>query len=341
MSKWYRITASVALCLGGTIAFAQEAPSEGGETQQEVRADRTFEPDRVIARVGDLRITAKEYQRDLTMRWLAEAGPAARSSAPDAEFRARVMREMVDARILRILSENSGIEVSEDEVRAEYDKGRKRLPSDEAFKAYLDRLGLTPERLMNDLRARIRMDKWTRQLMEGTEVTEGEIAERYAKLEEAGQTKRNAPTADVQQILIMPEVDTEEGWEQARARAEAARQRVLDGETFDAVAEDVSQDPVSAPRGGRYDEAVPGLVGPELSQQMMAMEIGELSDPFRSGVGWHIIRVNARHDPGKRTLEEMSDEIRTVLEHEKKMNLLAERVAEGRRIIRVELTPED
>ncbi len=295
-------------------------------------------PDLVIARIGDFNITQREFERDVMLRWSMQ-GPGSKSMPPTPEFRNQVLREVVDARVLRVLARNSGMEATEEEVREEYEAGRRQMRTEEAFRGYLDKMGITVEELMAQIRERIIVDKYTERETANLVIPDEEVAAAYEKIKESGQARRNAPTADLSQILIIPETTDEIGWEQARARIEAARQRIVDGESFAEVARDVSQDPLSARRGGEYLEAVPGVVGPELSDKMMNLPIGELSEPFRSTVGWHIIQVKARYEPGEITYEQFAPVIRERMLNERRKREIARKIAEARKIIRIEIMP--
>ena len=344
-----RIMATFMLCglvaLAAPFAGAQEAPAPtppaptAGEPVEQPQVS-TVQPDQVIARVGDHTITARSFERDVMMRWRMQ-GPASRNVQPDVNFRRRVLQELINARVLRILAKNSGIEVTQQEVQEEYDRGREQVPNDKAFEAYLESMGLTQETLMDELRDRVMVDKYRLQETADLKVEEEEVAALYNQLKAEGKAKRTSPTADVGQILIMPEAADEVAWEAAKAKAEAARQRIVDGEAFEDVANDVSLDLVSNKRGGLYREAVPGLVGPELSQQMMSLPIGELSEPFRSSVGWHIIKVYARYEPGEMSQETLAPAITERLLEQKRGEFFTKRIEEAKRIIRIEILPAE
>lgn len=72
------------------------------------------------------------------------------------------------------------------------------------------------------------------------------------------------------------------------------RQQILDGDDFATVAEAVSDDAISAGKGGDlgWDE----LDGypPEFRAKLEALEVGELSEPFKTPVGWHIAEITDR-----------------------------------------------
>lgn len=77
------------------------------------------------------------------------------------------------------------------------------------------------------------------------------------------------------------------------------RTRVVDGkEDFAAIAAVTSQDPGSAADGGDLGWAGPGTFVPEFEKQLNGLSENEITQPFKSQYGWHIIQLLGRrqHD---------------------------------------------
>jgi peptidyl-prolyl cis-trans isomerase SurA len=73
------------------------------------------------------------------------------------------------------------------------------------------------------------------------------------------------------------------------------RDRILNkGENFEAVASVVSEDPGSASSGGDLGWAGPGTFVPEFEQVLAQLQPDEISQPFRTQYGWHIIQLLGR-----------------------------------------------
>ncbi len=95
-------------------------------------------------------------------------------------------------------------------------------------------------------------------------------------------------------ILIKPfdEADSDD----ARARLEKIRERIIAGEDFAALAKAHSDDPGSGAEGGELGWVNPGEMVPSFEQGMNALAIDELSEPVRSRFGWHVIQVLERRN---------------------------------------------
>jgi len=73
-------------------------------------------------------------------------------------------------------------------------------------------------------------------------------------------------------------------------RMESIRDRILRGEDFGGIASIVSEDPGSAAEGGDLGWSNPGTFVPEFEAQLAALGDGEISQPFRTQYGWHIVQ---------------------------------------------------
>ncbi len=70
------------------------------------------------------------------------------------------------------------------------------------------------------------------------------------------------------------------------------RERIVDkGEDFAGLAKTSSEDPGSAADGGDLGWTNPGTFVPEFEDELAKLKDGEMSQPFRSQFGWHIVQV--------------------------------------------------
>ncbi len=113
-------------------------------------------------------------------------------------------------------------------------------------------------------------------------------------LREGGANAGTQTQYQARHILIRSGQDPAQD-EEARARAEALRARIVAGEDFAAVAEEASEDPSSADRGGDLGWFGANDFGPEFGAQLAPLQDGDVSEPFRTQAGWHVVqRVASR-----------------------------------------------
>ncbi|MEX2963931.1 peptidylprolyl isomerase [Microbulbifer sp. TYP-18] len=72
------------------------------------------------------------------------------------------------------------------------------------------------------------------------------------------------------------------------------RQQLEKGADFDQLAREYSEDIGTMLAGGDLGWSTPGQFVPEFTQAMDNTPVGEISLPFRSQFGWHILRVDGR-----------------------------------------------
>ena len=74
------------------------------------------------------------------------------------------------------------------------------------------------------------------------------------------------------------------------------RERALAGEDFGDLSKEFSEDPGSALKGGELGWSTPGMFVPEFEDTMNSIALNEISEPFSSQFGWHILQVTERRN---------------------------------------------
>jgi peptidyl-prolyl cis-trans isomerase SurA len=95
-------------------------------------------------------------------------------------------------------------------------------------------------------------------------------------------------------ILLKPTEIQDDATVEQRLRT--VRERILKGEDFAAVAKVISEDPGSGSEGGDLGWNGPGTFVPEFEQQLEGLAENEISQPFRTQFGWHIIQLLGRRE---------------------------------------------
>lgn len=94
-------------------------------------------------------------------------------------------------------------------------------------------------------------------------------------------------------ILVKPSPILSE--ERAKAMLDNFVSQIRAGDAdFAALARQYSEDPGSAAKGGELGWADPSVYVPAFSQTLNELEINEISEPFRSSHGWHIVQLEER-----------------------------------------------
>lgn len=95
-------------------------------------------------------------------------------------------------------------------------------------------------------------------------------------------------------ILLKPTEIQDDATVEQRLRT--IRERILKGEDFAALAKVVSEDPGSGSEGGDLGWTGPGTFVPEFEQVLQGLAENEISVPFRTQFGWHIVQMLGRRE---------------------------------------------
>ncbi|MEW8429113.1 MAG: molecular chaperone SurA, partial [gamma proteobacterium symbiont of Ctena orbiculata] len=103
---------------------------------------------------------------------------------------------------------------------------------------------------------------------------------------------------------------------EARQRLETLRERIIGGDSFEALARSHSDDKASAIKGGDLGWTSPGDLVSQFEEQMDALDIGAISQPFKTPFGWHIVQPLERHQHDN-TEEAMKNRARLAIQKQK------------------------
>ncbi|WP_461530381.1 peptidylprolyl isomerase SurA [Pseudomonas sp. 210_17 TE3656] len=96
----------------------------------------------------------------------------------------------------------------------------------------------------------------------------------------------------VRHILIKPsEIRSEAA---TKALAEKLYERIQSGEDFAQLAKSYSEDPGSALNGGDLNWIDPNALVPEFREEMANAQQGQVTKPFKTQYGWHVLEVIGR-----------------------------------------------
>ena len=113
-------------------------------------------------------------------------------------------------------------------------------------------------------------------------------------VEQRGDERHIVNQTHVRHILI--KTDTVHTNEAVKARMDQLELRLKAGEDFATLAKANSQDTLSAAKGGDLGWVNPGDLVPKFEEVMNNTAVGQISQPFKTEFGWHILQVLARRE---------------------------------------------
>lgn len=242
-----------------------------------------------------------------------------RLSAADSEEtrREKVVEFLIENELVSQRAEEIGVLVNSDELDAALAdiKQRNNLVSDEQLKAAVNQEGGTWDEFLEEIRRQIKVAKlMNREVRAQVEVTEEEIAAYYQ--DHAGEFDSVPPSAHIRQILLKVEKGASEAEIQnIQEKAVALVQELREGADFTTIAQQYSEHS-SAESGGELGTFKEGdLAAPY--DIAFTLEAGEISDPARSDLGFHIIYVEEKSGGAEASFNQAQNIIRRKLYEEK------------------------
>ncbi len=254
-------------------------------------------------------------QRDLMLRQGLQIGPQ------------EALGQLIAEQLIGQAAEKAGQVVSASEVEEEFARLAEQSGGVEELTAQLKDAGLTPEDVKSDLRRQMNLKKVLDWKTAQIEIPDASVAEVVQS------DPQSLERVKARHILIRSsEEDSEEDQTDAKTRIGAIADRLKAGEDFAEVAQQESEDPGSAVRGGDLGEFAHGEMVPPFEEAAFALEPGTISEIVQTQFGYHLIKSEER-----RTLTD--DEVRGDLRKQMGNQVLRAWIEELQKDATIEFAP--
>jgi len=209
------------------------------------------------------------------------------------ELHKQALDALVEERVLVTYARDNGVKVDDAEVaRAIANIAQSNKMTSDQLRDRLRQQGLDYGTFRAGIRDQITIERIReREVVNHIRVTDTEVADYIAKMRGG---RSAAPQINIAQILItVPDKATPAIEAERKARAEQALARVNNGEPFEQVVRDMSEDSNKAKGGEMGSRAVDKY--PDLFASAVAnIKVGGTSGVVRSGAGFHVLKVVSR-----------------------------------------------
>jgi peptidyl-prolyl cis-trans isomerase C len=191
------------------------------------------------------------------------------------------------------------------------------------LKALLQKQGMTLEQFHSSIRVGKQLDALVARVTSGTQPCEESELRKY--FEEHADRYVAPDQAQVRHILIRPDSASEADRATTKSKLMALKLKVLEGVDFAELAAVHSECPSGKEAGGSLGWLARGAVVPELDQPLFDdMEIGEISDPVETSLGFHMLELQDKELGEPMTFEAARESIQDLLTHERKGRALTQ-----------------
>ncbi len=274
--------------------------------------------DGVAIHRAELWARAQEARAELASRGIA-------AGILDREFLRSVLNDLIGSRLLYADLKERGLLPSREEIERRYQEVLASLGTPEERRDLLAGRGTNEAGLRRDVEEAYSIRQWVeRSLFPSISVTEEEVKQAYSERPDLWKVPESLRV--VQMVVpVAPNANPEEVG-RTQSQVEGYRKRILGGEAFEAVAREASG--ISWEPGANTGTISRGQLPRELEASLFGLETGELSQPVRSQMGFHLFRVLQRQPARVLVLEEVSEQIRRQL-REIKLGIRLREIVEG------------
>ncbi|WP_062373978.1 peptidylprolyl isomerase [Halomonas sp. KX33721] len=276
------------LCLGTSAALVPlTVHAQNFESAQRQQLDS------VVAVVNDGVIMRSELD-DRIAQVEQQAAAQGGNLPPRNQLAQQVLERMVMDEIQLQMARRANLSVDDTELNRQL---RSIAESNgmtlDQFADAIEADGMTLADVREDVRREMLMRQvQQRQISQRVTVSDRDV-ERFLS-QQPSQQQGQAFIEETRARHILVELTPTRNENQARARAEEARQRLQQGADFASVAREYSDDRGSAMNGGDLGWVRPGQTVPAFEEAMTSLSPNQLSEPVRSQFGYHVIEVLER-----------------------------------------------
>ena len=110
----------------------------------------------------------------------------------------------------------------------------------------------------------------------------------------------------------------------SKDKARDLYEKIAHGSDFAKLAKEHSKDPGSKDQGGALGYFKRGQMVPQFEETAFKLKSGEVSEPFETQFGWHIIKVDDRRQRAAPAFEAVKDRVRAHMIHQKAQQVAAD-----------------
>lgn len=225
-------------------------------------------------------------------------------------LRDQVMQLLISFEWIQGQAEEMGIEVSDADVRKEFERQKKAsFPKDADYQKFLKESGQTEE----DILLRVKLDtlstKIRDQVIKGKDQVSGQQVKTYYDKNKArfAQPERR----DLRIVLT-----------KSKAKAEQAKAALEDGKSWKSVAKRFSIDEATKSDGGKLPGVAKGQQEKALDEAVFSADKGEIVGPVKTQFGYYVFQVSKVEEASQQTLKEAEATIKQLLASENQQKAL-------------------
>jgi parvulin-like peptidyl-prolyl isomerase len=253
-------------------------------------------------------------------------------------IRRGVLQSLIDDLLVKQYADGEGFTASDEEIAEFIETWEAQFGSPEELAERSGLQDLSPEERIAELGRIWSRKKWLeKRIAPGIDVTDEEVREWFEANRETGKGFVEPEKIRARNIFLSTVINDDDSREDLIRKI---HRQIGEGEgTFEEFAEEFSEDLRTKKRGGDLNWFARDRVPDDFAEVVFALEAGELSEPFRTSIGWNLVKVEERQAERPVTFEEVETEIRHLLENQRTVETIKVLMKKLRTVANIRLFP--
>jgi len=222
-----------------------------------------------------------------------------------------------EKKLMLAAAQAAKIKVADAEVDSILAMQYAQIGGKEKFINYLNNVNISLKALQNDIRDNILINKYIEEkLSDSMKVTDADVEQFYKSADQS---------STVRHILLLTQGKSDQEKMAAYEKINGLLLRARQGENFETLAKQYSEDPGSKSNGGLYRDIRRGDMVKPFEEAAFTVPVGQISDIIETQYGFHILKVIERKKE-TRPLEKVRRELEEQVKMAKQGTVLSQHI---------------
>lgn len=236
-----------------------------------------------VAKVGGVKISQEELNKAL-----------------NKQYGSQVLDTLISDKVIELEAKKKNVTVSQKAIQSQLDTLATQYGSEEALKSALSSNNMT----ISDAKKSIKTYLLTKKLIEPSlNITDKELKSYFQKNKS---TYNQAAQVKASHILLND-----------KKTAKTVLAKLKDGEDWDKLAKEYSQDSSNATNGGNLGYFTKSDMDENFAEVAFSLKVGETSDIVKSSFGYHIIKVTGKKAAKEANFADVKDKVKEAVIEQK------------------------
>lgn len=250
------------------------------------------------------------------------------------------LQQLIDDTLVRQYAEADGFQPDPDAVAARVEAFEAQFPDEESYALRREALGLSRDEIHELLAGQVAQEEWlASRVAEATAVTDADLRAWFDENAATDPGAENPPLVRARHLFLSTvENDTPE----REQLIHDLRRQLLEGNAdFAELTAAYSEDERTKHRGGDLGWFSPSRMPRDFTDIAFGLRPGQLSEPFRTSLGWHVVQILEARPPERLDFEALEPEIRAWLETDRRRYAIASLLNRHKTVATVEVFPDN